>query len=290
MESMTIKVKIARSSFQIEYDSSTVDISKDLFARYSNCLTEEDPDFHIVLRAVEIPQFKIDAKCTHSRPCFESLGNQQLRVILPNARVLINHTEAILEMVNMTVNSDVIASQLADILLRHTFFFKLMHDRCAVLHACGIITGGIAALFVGPSESGKSTIASLAGKRVVLNDETIVMQSIANQFNVFGTPWTGTFLQWTNSQARAAAIFFLQKAPKIQSVRLDTQKAAALLLKNSFIPFVYPEFTALALDICTEIVKSIPCHLFSFIPSIKIWDNVELTLRETINDTVKTSS
>lgn len=140
-----------------------------------------------------------------------------------------------------------------------------------IIHGCGIVDDKRGYLFVGESESGKSTIASLAGQRTVLSDEAIIIRKQSGNFKMYGMPWVkGIF---GNGTAEPDSIFFLRKDSHMELKSLTNAQSAIKLLSNRFYSNKY--MMEKVLELCVRICSKMPCYDMHFVPDKElIWRDI----------------
>jgi hypothetical protein len=115
-----------------------------------------------------------------------------------------------------------------DALLRMFFSLYAVWKHGVMLHSAGLARDGVGYLFVGRSESGKSTLARLATGFEHLTDELTVVLPRGQGFVICGTPFWGLFQKGgANRAVPLARVFhlvrddrtFLRELPMRASVR-----------------------------------------------------------------------
>jgi hypothetical protein len=151
------------------------------------------------------------------------------------------------------------------------------------LHACGLVRGdGESFLFVGHSGAGKSTTTRLWKRQVqveVLSDDRIILRraftdaakSVGQEcpthtFFMHGTPWHGEAAFASPGRAPVRRIFLLEHGPGNRIEPLSRSAAVGELLARSFTPFYQPRFVDPVLALLEELVESLPCYRFQFVP------------------------
>jgi hypothetical protein len=167
------------------------------------------------------------------------------------------------------------------------------------LHACGMVRdGGESFLFVGHSGAGKSTTARLWKRHLpleVLSDDRIIVrrgtdvrrtllsddvgvafaspkikgvgpECPTHTFVMHGTPWHGEAAFASPGRAPLRRIFLLHHGSENRIERLSPGVAVGELLARSFTPFYQPRFVAPVLALLEEMVQSVPCYRFQFVP------------------------
>ena len=92
-----------------------------------------------------------------------------------------------------------------------------------MVHSAGVIDDGRASIFVGASQSGKTTVASLLGAKGlnVISDEKIVIRKKKDQFMAYAFPWHND----KNQAAPLKNIVFLKKSGRVVFKKLDSTDA-----------------------------------------------------------------
>ncbi|MGA9347301.1 MAG: hypothetical protein WBW48_00670 [Anaerolineae bacterium] len=145
----------------------------------------------------------------------------------------------------------------------------LSGSRGLLLHSCGINDNGRGMLFVGHSEAGKTTMASLWKGRedvVVLNDEHVIVRQLDGRFRVYGTPWLGCGGTCTQGEAPLQNIFFLEHALDNNVWSIRQSQAVALLMAQASLPLWSREGMQNSLELCLRLVSEVPCCKLGFVP------------------------
>ena len=162
-------------------------------------------------------------------------------------------------------------------LLEH--FLRIAYAICALqkgvllFHAAAVVKKGMGYVFFGPSGTGKSTVAKLSDQCLTLGDDLIVIKKVNNRFRVYATPLNvdNNWLQITNSNTAISGMYRLKKH-KTNFISTISQ-AQALAELMSCIPSINKNLkgSSSAFDICTQIIKQIPCYELFFTRDTKFW-------------------
>jgi hypothetical protein len=142
------------------------------------------------------------------------------------------------------------------------FYKALIRFGGMLLHASAVSLDGEAYLFSAKSGGGKSTHTSLwlecFGDRAhIINDDKPALRRIDNQFNVFGTPWSGKTDLNKNESVPLKAIAFLEQGTENRIIRLNTKEALPLLFGQTLRPAEGVDKLAFLLD---KLLKDIPFY------------------------------
>lgn len=137
-----------------------------------------------------------------------------------------------------------------------------------MLHAAGVAFEGRGVVFTGPSGAGKSTLSGLFVARgaTILNDERVIVRDAAGAPTLHGTPWCGSNPEVNNADAPLRGLYFIRHGAGAHRLReLSCPQAAALCLKQAFLPYWDAEGLARALDAADALFGSIPRLEYSFL-------------------------
>jgi hypothetical protein len=134
------------------------------------------------------------------------------------------------------------------------------------LHSCGVNFNGNGLLFVGHSEAGKSTMATiLKGKAEILCDDRIIVRRGREGFKIYGTWSHGDVPDVSASSAPLRAILFLEKSKENKIKLLDDKKEITKLLLGCLIkPFVTADWWEKTLLVVDKVVEVVPCYILRF--------------------------
>jgi hypothetical protein len=148
-----------------------------------------------------------------------------------------------------------------------THFLSL--GRGVELHACGMMWQGDSFLFAGHSGAGKSTTTRLWTRNLpmeVLSDDRIIIRKQDGHHQMHGTPWHGEAAYASPSQAPLRRIFLLEHGTANRIEEVSRSAAVGELLARSFVPFYQPRFVAPVLAMLQDLLESVPCYRFRFVP------------------------
>ena len=104
----------------------------------------------------------------------------------------------------------------------------------AILHASCVERNGLGYAFVGPGNSGKSTVVKMLHPDRILSDDTAIIRKINNAYKIYPTPWwnsyNGVNIKEPASPARLKAVFFIRKAKKTEMRRLGHKESLSMLI------------------------------------------------------------
>ena len=126
------------------------------------------------------------------------------------------------------------------------------------LHASAVVLDGEAYLFSAPSGMGKSTHTALWLKRFqgsyILNDDKPVIFPENERVTVWGTPFAGKTDLQVNLGVPLRAVCFLKQGNENSITRIDSERAIALTLNNTYRPKNAEEMNLL-LDMIEKVVE-----------------------------------
>ncbi len=131
-----------------------------------------------------------------------------------------------------------------------------------LLHAAAVEVRGRAWLCAGDSGAGKTTLSRLllAQGATLLADDRCLVVPHAGHANVGGAPWGGE-LPCRGGEVEASHLFFLEKGPHHERLRLGPAAATARLLAASLGPFWNPRMMAQALTVAQSITRVVPAEV-----------------------------
>jgi len=134
------------------------------------------------------------------------------------------------------------------------------------LHSCGVNYEGKGLLFVGHSEAGKSTMATmLKGKAEILCDDRMIVRKQQDSFKIYGTWSHGDVPEVSNNSAPLRAIMFLEKSDENRIILLEDKKEITKQLLSYLIKsFVTTDWWEKTLVLIEKVADTVPCYTFKF--------------------------
>ena len=134
------------------------------------------------------------------------------------------------------------------------------------LHSSGVILDGNGLLFVGHSDAGKSTIATmLRGKTELLCDDRNIVRRLTEGYKVYGTWSHGDVPDVSPSSAPLKAILFLEQAPENRIIPVDDRKEITRRLLACLIrPFETADWWDKTLGLVEKMAREVPCYVLKF--------------------------
>ncbi|MBN1696491.1 MAG: hypothetical protein JW881_03155 [Spirochaetales bacterium] len=149
-----------------------------------------------------------------------------------------------------------------------------------LIHSCGVIRDDRGYLFVGKSESGKTTIAGLSKTYSVLNDE-ITMIDLDGKIPVLhSTPFNGYFTSKVEGKAPLSSLFILRQSHKhaVTEIRKST---AVKTIFHEIVPItgledeITGETHERMLDDASEIAEKTPVYILEFRKDAGFWAEID---------------
>jgi hypothetical protein len=156
--------------------------------------------------------------------------------------------------------------------------FWLLQEGGLFLHASAVVERGRAWVFSGPSGSGKTTIASLAGRRRVLNDETIALRPGPRGWTACATPFYGSggpTMARANASAPLRGLCFLRKADRFAHRRLSPAEAVARAFPEVMLPKRDPRVAEQLLAALAALAAAVPAWELGFAPRAALWSYLD---------------
>jgi len=143
------------------------------------------------------------------------------------------------------------------------------------LHASCVAHNGFAHIFSGPSGAGKSTVAGLAGKRMVLSDDLILIRRLNKAYRAYATPFGLHSSNSADVNLPIKALYMLQKANKFRLQKATSKETLAKLFNNLVFlgdyGFRFKQLFDRLLQNSHNFLKSVPCYNFEFTISRNLW-------------------
>lgn len=163
---------------------------------------------------------------------------------------------------------------LFDGFLRILYSYLLTSQNGFMLHAAAIVRRDKGYVFFGPSNSGKSTIASLSSEFTVLGDELIAIRKMSNGYHIFGTPfWDGKNTRLSIEQIQG--FFRLHKGPHFSLHKVSSSQAVQEILTNVEFGVKTPSLVESIFTTSCEIMEKAPCYEMHFTPENSLWKNID---------------
>lgn len=148
----------------------------------------------------------------------------------------------------------------------------------AILHAGGIAVGRRGYIFPGRSGAGKSTLLRQFARRgngCLLSDDRIVVRSIGNSFEAFGTPWPGEAGIAKNKSVPLRGIFFISHGTENRIEQVAQREALELLVPLVSVPWYDADTLTKVLIFCSELLSTVPACILHFKPDPDVADFLE---------------
>lgn len=164
-----------------------------------------------------------------------------------------------------------------DSVLRIVHTLILAKEGGFLLHAASAVRNDRAFLFSGISGAGKTTIARLAARDViVLTDEISYIRRTQYGYRACGTPFAGELARvGENCSAQLSTLFFLVKGPQNKIEPVDAPEAARLLLRNILFFAEDAELVKMLFRSACEFVESVMVRRLTFVPDQRVWDLIQ---------------
>jgi hypothetical protein len=138
------------------------------------------------------------------------------------------------------------------------------------VHGCGLVDQEMGAfLFLGHSETGKSTTARLwhcLRCPETLSDDRIILRFHDSELWMYGTPWHGDGGFASQNGAKVNRIFILRQALRNEIRQIAKARAVGEIFARSFPPFYSADGLERSVAFLHSVVERVPCYEFGFVP------------------------
>ena len=150
----------------------------------------------------------------------------------------------------------------------------------AISHASAVKRNGKGFLFPAPSETGKTTVASLLDSGTVLQDEAVIVSKLERGWAIESTPLTGKFPDYQNGRSGLDAFFILKQDTKVRVRKVKKFTAYNWLFRQLVLPVTLLDNDKrkgfeLNDRFCFDLISSVPCYELSFPKSGGFWEAIE---------------
>ena len=163
------------------------------------------------------------------------------------------------------IMEDAFAGTLGEIAFRNAILFH----KGIVMHASAINWDNKGIMFSAPSGTGKTTQANLWRKYMgaeILNGDRPAVRVLENKAMVYGTPWSGSVPEFTNSNAPLSAIIMLEQSPTNSIRELKKEEVLLYLMPRCFLPYHDKRLMDIAIENLGRIITSTPVYLLKCRP------------------------
>jgi hypothetical protein len=137
-----------------------------------------------------------------------------------------------------------------------------------IIHSSGIVDMGGALLFIGPSGCGKTTIARLAGNRLILGEDAIIIQKGSEGFYAFFSPLIDSFSLRSSvisDMAKVKGIFLPVKDTNDYLVPVTFVEALRTAMNNIMAwGYFYPQYHRHSFCFLSELLSHVPLYELHF--------------------------
>ena len=144
---------------------------------------------------------------------------------------------------------------------------RVLSDRGGCyLHSAGVILENKGLLFVGHSDAGKSTMATmLKGKAEILCDDRIIVREGPEGFRIYGTWSHGDVAEVSANSAPLKAMLFLEQAKQNRLIPIeDKRQRFKKLLPYLIKPLETRDWWDRMLSLVQRIAHEAPCYSLQF--------------------------
>lgn len=246
---------------------------------YKSFISEEEPEVILRIHSRHIPQYDSGKKVFDSGTTWRLLHKNNKIILKTISRTAILQSDFKAGDIHVLEEGAghrfpfPLNYPLAEVLMINL----LSKGRGALVHACGVDESGDGYLFLGNSNHGKSTIATLWSKKqaTILNDDRIIVREKNGEFWMYGTPWPGEYKEVSPEGLPIQKIFFLRHGERNSVDPKNGAEAVTMLLARCFPAFWDKEGMDYTLGLCHRLVSKIPCYELNFVPDGNIFNFVK---------------
>ncbi|MHC5036145.1 MAG: hypothetical protein ACYTHM_02420 [Planctomycetota bacterium] len=173
----------------------------------------------------------------------------------------------------------------ADAMLRIAFSTLLLEEGLILVHSVSAAEGNRAALFMGPSESGKSTLArALRSDAAILADDVTAVRIGAGEVRTFGTPfWSLSEPDYDRNRflrqnARLGLCASLVKSNHVALRPMKPEAAVGLLLQNNLYFGADATGRQKVFDLAMGLMGTVPFFELHFVKDASPWEAIREVL------------
>ena len=161
--------------------------------------------------------------------------------------------------------------------LRIAYSFLAVEHEGLLLHSAAVARGDRGYIFPGPSETGKSTIASFATQREqVLSDEMVMVRKIEGAYRVYSSPFFGTNASTElNVGAPLRAAMLPIKDTRVYLEKTTPGRALSKFLASVLFFDQDPATNERLMSIATDVVDTVPFFDMHFRRDGEFWTHIE---------------
>jgi len=236
----------------------------ELRENYGAFLTDMEPDYRLAVHActMDIREDYYEPVVDLSGPCLSVRRRDftaELDLEKKQGSVEINDNLFAFDSLHRVLYSS--------LLLRHDGF---------VLHCCGLVKNGKGYIFLGLSQSGKSTMYRISPGSTLLSDEMVVVRKWAGRYHVYGTPFWGDFPGGTgNFHKPVHGLYFLCKDSSNFTRPVAGKEAVMRIIRNVLFFSRDQGESSRLFFLCSDFVTGILLRELHFLPEPSVWDVIE---------------
>jgi len=163
------------------------------------------------------------------------------------------------------------------------FTFICNENNSILLHSAGLVHRGVAYLFTGVPEAGKSTISELSTHCSLLSDEHLVIAKRDGEYVAYGTGLGGEYFKLgkkrmkpKNDSAKVDKLFFIHKAAKNRIVKKKKSEAISDLLNQNFFDEISTgaDVKMAYLNNVADFIENVDCYDLYFKKNNEFWKDI----------------
>ncbi len=172
------------------------------------------------------------------------------------------------------------AEEDADYFVRTAYALLVFQTGGLLFHAAGIVRRQRAFVFFGQSGSGKTTVSRLSPDDLVLNDDLVLLQPDASNWQVHATPFSNP-TQFPPARPCAAPLALLLRLVQDQRTYLEplspSRRTAEMIAATPLVS-ADPNHSAQLFDRVAALAAATPIFNLHFLPNASFWPVIDMQL------------
>lgn len=275
---MKRELRVEIANFCVAFHVEASGLTKRVFQFYKDFISSSDPVVHVditVKRCVPPPE-----KYVLHYSKFWKMGEKDGEVFFYirdlDSIIRFKHCHSVVDVVcSSSRRTGTLLTHLLGLIL-FSELLPLQENPGIMLHACGVTNKKDGFLFTGRTNSGKSTIAQLRGKRYLLHDDNLAIRKDSKgDFIMYRTPWHREVDGVLVDTSYITNLFFIRKALENIITPVQPVPAVIKLMPNCFVFYWDSQKKNSIAQFCSDFVENVACYDLDFVRDKSIWRKID---------------